>query len=318
MNENHTDFEFNYASFSLKPYTGSHGTSSMLLKDIINKLNDPELPSEKLIIDRHKKRKNAVKRELVMISSKIESKGIRCYGKIALIKKKSPLLWYGKDIVKEIEKEQNRPFIEVTNYSIHFCEDSDPVIMHEFNNEGPRLSDIEYYLRQIASENRLAKNIKSSIHLKTDYAKLDSEIRNVFGVTIKVKSAFLNRTNWLNELQGINNETGYKDIRLELFFKRKKDQNGNYERNILGTDFARTILSWIGKTHKNIHYLDDLKMKYQVGEDDDVVDLDFLKNKAVSILKVSLIDGKVIPKDLKFAISQEFQSYLDTGKTNTE
>jgi hypothetical protein len=312
------DFEFNFASISLKPYSGSKGSSSYLLKSIINKLNDTDFPNDKRIINRYKNRKKSPKRELVIISNRIGEKGTRCFGRIALIKNKAPLLWNGKDdIIEEIEKETNKQFIEITNYSIHFCDDADPVIMFEFNSEGPRLSDIEFYIRQIAIEFKLAKNIETILHLKTNYDKLDSELTNVFGVTVKVNAAYTYKFDWFKALKNLNDDSGFKDVRLEMFFKRKKDIRGNYEKNIKGLDFARNLLSWLKKDKKNISHLEDLKMTYQIS-DDEVIDMDFLNNKVISLLNFPLIDGKVKTTDFHFAIGQEFNYYLKTGITNNE
>lgn len=318
MNLSYTEFEFNYASFSLTPYTGTYGSSSKLLKTIICKLSEPDFPKENKLIDRNKNQKNSTPRKLVMISNRIEDKGIRCYGRIALIKNKAPKLWSsGKEIVEEIDKPENKQFIEVTNYAIHFTE-SDPIFMIEFNNEGPRLSDIDYYLRQIAKEYKIAKYINSSLHLKIEYDKLDKEMRNVFEVKVKVQSAFTNRYEWLKALQGLSEDFCYKDIRLEFFFKRAKDKNGKYERNIKGTDFARSLISWLRKDNRNIDYLDDLKMSYQC-DDDNIIDLDFLKNKVRTIIKIPNVEGKSYDqKEFRFEVSKEFNVYLTTGKTNTD
>ena len=315
----YSTFEFNYASIFMKPYSGDSGTSSQLLKNIILKLNEDDFPSEKKVIDRHENRTNSVRRKLVIISNRIEDKGVRCHGRIALIKNKAPLIWGGKDIVEQIEKESNKHYIEITNYTIHFSSDSEPIIMFEFNNEGPRLSDIEFYIRQIAKEFRLAKNIQTSLHLKTSYEQLDKEMNNVFGVTVKVNSANNNKCNWLKILRNLNDDSGYKDVRLELFFNRRKDFRGNYEKNVRGTDFARGLISWLRKDKKNIDYVDDLKMTYQADGSDDIIELDFLKNKVVSILHIPLIDRKVYkPADFRFIVGQEFNFYLNNGFTNSE
>ena len=318
MTEAFTEFEFNYASISLKPYSGDNGTSTQLLKSTILKFNEDDFPNDKKIIDRHLNRENAVSRRLVLISNRFEEKGLRCFGKIALIKNKAPLLWGGKDIVEEIEKEKNKQFIEITNYVIHFNANADPVIMFEFNSEGPRLSDIEFYIRQIAKELRIAKNIQTSIHLKITYEQLDRELSNVFGVTVKVNSGHNNKCNWLKVLKDLNDDAGYRDVRLELFYNRLKDENGRFIKNVRGTDFARGIIEWLRRDKKNIEYLDDLKMSYQVNEDDNIFDLDFLKNKVVSNLKIPQSDKNIYkPSDFRFIIGQEFNYYLTTGVSNT-
>jgi len=316
MPEVYTVFEFNYASISLIPYSGQNGTSTQLLKNIIKKLNEEDFPKEKKVIDRFENRKNSIYRKLVIISNQFGDKGKRCFGKIALIKNKAPLLWGGKDIIEEIEKESNKEFIEITNYTIHFNETADPVIMFEFNSEGPRLSDIEFYLRKIAAEFKLARRIQSIIHLNTDYEQLGNEMQNVFALTVKVNSTNTNKFNWFSALKYINDDSGFKDVRLEFFFKRKREANGNYERNIRGTDFARNILTWLRKDRKNIKYLDDLKMSYQLIDDDEIIDLDFLKNKVVSTVRIPLIDKKIYtPSDFKKIVGQEFNYYLINGKT---
>jgi hypothetical protein len=311
MNDVFADYIFNYASFSLQPFSGDSGTSSKLLKRIINKLNDENDP---IVISRFPKRK-AGKRELVMISNKVEDQGTRCFGKIALIKKKIPLVWTGKDFVKEIERGENTEFIEVTNYAIHFCLDGNPIIMYEFNNEGPRFSDIDFYLKHISSIFKIAKNIKYTLHLDTDFGKLDKKVKNVFGVTVKVKSAYTNNYDWVDELKKLQEGTGYQDVRLQFFYGKVKDKTGNYKRNIKGTEFARNLINWLQKDKRNFKFLGDLKMNYQ-NIDDEVIDLDFLKNQSESLIKVPVINGIYVPREFKAFIAQEFEYYLRTGKTN--
>jgi len=308
------EFEFNYADLRLTPYTGSVENSTQLLKRIISHLNSSEFPKDKKILDRNKNQAGTISRELVMISNRFSERGVRCFGKIALIKNKAPMLWReGEDVVVSINRPENQKFIEVTHYLIHFDPNGTPIIAVEFNNEGPRLSDIQYYLRQIGKESGIAKFIQSSLHLKIEYDQLDKQMRNIFSVVVKVKSVFSNRLQWLKMLKDINDETGYKDIRIELGFKRKRGVNGNYEHNTLGTDFARSLIHWLKNKDTNIDYIDDLKMTYQ-NDDDEVLSLDFLKNKEVSIIK---LQSGYDPKDLREAVEEEFSHYLTTGRTNT-
>jgi hypothetical protein len=228
------------------------------------------------------------------------------------------MLWGGKDIVEEIKKVTNQQFIEVTNYMINFNTNADPIIMFEFNNEGPRLSDIEFYIRQIAKDNTLAKSTETSIHLKVPYEQLDKELNNVFSVVVKVNAVNNNKANWLKTLKTLNDDAGYKDVRLELFFKRQKDEKGNYARNIRGTDYARGIIEWLRKDKKNIEYLDDLKMSYQSNDDEDIIDLDFLKNKVISYLKIPIDSNNTYTSTVfRSIVGQEFDFYLEKGKPNS-
>jgi hypothetical protein len=314
----HTPFEFHYANFALEPYKGSDLTSTQLLKSIISKLNDPNFPSNKRVKDKHENRKGTTSRRLVHISSPFEAQGKRCFGKLALIKNKAPMTWSGKDLIEEIENPGNKEFIEVTNYVINFGEGGDPVIMVEFNHAGPRLSDIEYYFRQVSQDFRLATSIKSVLHLDTDYEQLDKELENVFDLTVKVNASTVSKSpNWLKSLMNIKDESGFKDVRLELFFKREKEKSGAYAKNILGLDYVRNMLGWLKKNGDNIEQVDDLKMTYQVTGSDKIVDLDFLKNKKTSIINIPLFTKtQYKPADFKAAVGQEFNHYLSTGKTH--
>lgn len=303
-------FEFHYASISMKPYSGNNQSATQLLKSIVGIINDPN--SKDRIIDRYARRAGPSSRELVILPLKYTRMGQRCVGRIILLRKKIPLTWKGKDTIEYIEKPENSSFIELTNFVIDFGV-SEPTIMVEFNSEGPRMSDVEYYLKQFSINNQIAKSLQFKIHLKTDYRKLDQNIRNVLSVIVKVKGAYTNRASWLTDLRKLSETTCYEDVRLELFFKRKKDSAGRYLKNIRGLEYARNIIQWINGDKTNIHYLGDLKMSYQVN-DEEIIDLDFLKNKCIS-----LIDGH--PEGtIQFtdAMLMEYTNYLSTGRTNQD
>jgi hypothetical protein len=313
------NIEFNYASLTLEPYANNDCHSSKLLKELILKLNDASFPQTKRVIDRFANRKGNVKRNLVVISSPMEKGGVRSFGKIALIKNKAPQLLVGRDVIEEIEKPENKEFIEVTNYVINFNPSSDPIIMIEYNHEGPRFSDIEFYFRQISKDFKIAKSIKSSVHLEVNYNDLSKNIQNIFGVTVKLKASDLiksQQVNWYKSLATLNESTGYKDARLEVFYQRKKEKNGKYAKNLMGLKFARNILDWLRGSDVNIDNVEDLKMTYQVDNNDEILELDFIKNKTTSIVSVKKFNQtQYKPMDYKFEAGKEFDIYLTSGQT---
>ncbi|PCI97459.1 MAG: hypothetical protein COB15_07800 [Flavobacteriales bacterium] len=322
MSDKFTSLEFQYATFRLQPYVNNIKSSSKLLKDVIQKLNDKDFPSESRLIDRLKGQKGNRQRRLVHISSPFEKMGKRCFGRIALIKNKAPMIWGGKDVIEKIEKGIDKQFIEMTNYVIHFNDDGEPIVMVEFNSAGPRLSDIEYFFRQVAFEYNIATGIKSTYHLSTNYKDLDKNIVNIFNVVVKVGSNNLvnaNDTNWHGPLKNLNDETGYRDVRMELFYGRKKDLFGKYLKNIQGLKFGRDIITWLKNKPENIEYVEDLKMTYQTNEDEEPIELDFIKNKSTSLVHIPLDYGsQYTNRVFKHHVGQEFNYYLTTGETNNE
>jgi hypothetical protein len=309
-------YYFNYADIELEGYAANKGTSSQLLKQIVVKLNDRDFLKGKRVINRYEKRAGTEKRLLVNVSAPFEREGKRVFGKIALIKNKSVFTLAGSDFLEEIEKPKHKEFVEITNYSITF--DPKPIIMIEFNSEGPRLSDLEFYFRQISKEARIATSIKTRLHLSIDYKKLSEQIANVFNIEVKVRSNDLLQSKdveWYNGLRQLKDDLNYKDVKLQFFYPRIKDEKKlkKYLANISGLKFARGILSWLKKNPENIENVDDLKMVYTVEGSDEEFDMDFIKNKTTSVLS---IPKEHASKRVEFntVVGVEFNMYLKDGK----
>jgi hypothetical protein len=207
----------------------------------------------------------------------------------------------------------------VTNFIVDFKTQVSPVIMYEFNYEGPRLSDLIYLLRHFSKEYRIAKHINETIHLNVDYSNLDRDIENIFSIEVKVKASSINRLNWHKELKHLQDSSGYRDVRIDFSYKRNKDNFGRYEKNIKGLDFARGILGWVKSEPENLDYVEDLKMEYQVSGSDEIIGLDFLKNRTTSVLKIPLTDKMMYTqKDFRHFTGQELNKYLASGETTKE
>jgi hypothetical protein len=314
-------FEFNYASFRLEPFAKDDSYSGKLLKEIIEELI--KLPMDKRTIDVFKTRKGAKKRLLAHIGANMMS-GTRCFGRIALIKDKAPFIWSGNsEILEEVKKDSNKEFVEITNYMINFSATGDPVIMFEYNHSGPRLNDILLFLRYVSKEYRISRSITYSIHLSIEFSDLSKILDNVLDLNIKVKSSNIVTStdrSWFHVFKNLESDTGFRDLKLKLFFKRMKDKrDGKFVKNIRGTRFAREILDWLGKDKWNSTELKDFKMSYQVADDENIIELDFLKNKTISGLNIPVNDSGIFKaSEFREIVGLEFSSYLSTGKTRID
>jgi len=277
-------------------------------------LRSPDFDTEKRQINRNANQQKSQPRILLCLSNKFSDSGRRCFGRMALVKNKAPFGLVDGNLIEEIEKGKYQEFVDVSHYAIHFGS-SQPVVMFEYNHEGPRLYDFEFYIRRIARDAKIAKSVNFTIHLDVEIKDLDSSIYNVFSVSVKVNSNTANRVNWLAPLKKMSQETGYKDVKLDLVFQKQKDLLGRYIRNLRGLDYAKDILGWINKDKNNIGRLEALKMSYQLKGQDQIYDLDFIKNKTTSVLDVPFIDGKLYaPDGLNTIIGQELNVFIDTGK----
>jgi hypothetical protein len=312
--------EYNYCSYKLDPYANHIQSSSSLLKVIINKLQDSDRPSELIEIDRYANQKGTEKRNLIHLGVRWGTAGKRCFGQMALVKDGFLYTLQGKDVVEEVQKPQNSKFVRLTHYIIDFTSE-EPIMMIQFNSSGPRISDVTFYFRQISKYYKVATSIKHITHLKVDIDKLESQIRTVFEINVKVnskKSLSIGSSQWFKDFIGLNTKVGFKDVRMEYFFRRKQN-NGRYMINALGLDFARSIIAWLKNDQKNIDDLEDLSMSYEL-EDGSVKDFNFMKNKWTSYFIISEDNktGLEIRKEFERQAAQELNYYLVNGKSSME
>lgn len=314
-NQTFQPYEFHYATISMEPYANRHGDSGQLLKEILIQERKDDLAEDLTIIDRYKDRKGETKRELLIVSNRWSGKGTRCYGRIALIKQKPLYVLSGRNLVEELLKDKNKRFIEVSHFVFHFPSTGEPIVMFEFNNEGPRLSDLEFFIRQISTHYKIGKKIQFALHLDIDYSDLDKKITNVFNISVRVPSYAIRVNEWLPVLRDISDASGYKDVRLEFFYRRAKDDKNKYKKNIKALTLARNLIHWISKDTSHINDIDDLKMSYITQESDEILTLDFLKNRTESLLKIPTFDGAIKREDFDSIVGTEFDHYLNTGYT---
>ncbi|MBL4707068.1 MAG: hypothetical protein JKY48_01320 [Flavobacteriales bacterium] len=316
--ETHSKIEFHYCTLDLINLKGGVSSNSRLLKDILQKFKESDRPDDLVVIDRFKNQKGFKKRKLVQISARFGKGGTRCFGRMALIKNKAPQYWSGKDVIEAVDKPANKEFIEVTNYVIDFSSDSGPIMMVEFNDSGPRVSDIEFYFRKHSQHYKIARSISTTLHLEVEFSDLDSKLENIFEVVVKVNSSKLiyNKANWFNQFRNLKTETGYKDVRVQLLYGYNKDPQGGYKKNTQGLDFARKILGWLKGDKHNIENVEDLKMTYLTEENQVPTELDFLKNKRTSCLQIPLNNGYFNRKEFETLVGYEFTHYLQNGTTN--
>lgn len=315
--------QYRYCSFELTCLVDGKGKSSAdMLKKIIQSFKDKDRPPELFEIDRNEKRTGEESRRLVNVAARFGKEGKRVFGRIALIKNKAPQFLVGKDIVEEIKKPENSKFIEQTSYIIDFTSSEQPIMIFEFNSSGPRLSDITYFFRQHMQHFHIGRGIKHTEHLEIDTKGLDKRLKDVFSINVKVKAAEqtkYGKAEWFKSLIGIKEETGYKDIRLDLSFARPNPNSLKKNVNIIGVNFARKLIQWTNLDKNNFKALHDLKMEYQ-DDSGEIIELDFLKNKVTSCIEVNKLvksEGE-IRKAFEHEASQELNYYLTHGIVKNE
>ena len=252
-----------------KEHESTHTTTS-ILKDVFKYLRSERSNGNGLLIDRHAKQDKVEPRELYMVSHRIlpKERRIRCSmallrkGKQPKLKPKSkfkliPLSSIGGDIVEE------------THFFIDFS-GSTCIICSEYNHNGPRLKDFEYYLRSIAgpSDLKIARSTELMVLYNSTLEQTLAKMQNVLSMDIKLKPTNLDkmdadvRKTYYSSMVNIGKEFKPKFLRLKTYFQTPGSLapvNINYEAN----DWFRGMLKVFRSKERNIKLFEDFEVKYE-------------------------------------------------------
>lgn len=220
--------KFNFFSLKFEPYShlkSEYSTKKILLA-VFEYLRELRKERKGHLIDRNENRDNTPSRELFMVGTKIYPTQRKILCTMALLRKgKEPKL-------KPTDKFKLLPIssiggdiAEETHFFIDFSGAS-TVVCAEYNYHGPRISDLEYYLRNISHNTlSLSKKTEVSIHFESTIEKTIHNLQNVLHMDIKLNPRNISQMD--NEVKGqyfmgmnnIGNLLKPKFIRVESYFQ---------------------------------------------------------------------------------------------------
>jgi hypothetical protein len=318
MNDKTTKVKFNLFDFEFTPYEGKIKSSKSILVECINKINNEKTNNQKaIVIDRHENRVNELPRSLFISSAAYNIKERKYKCRIALIREgKIPTLVNKENYtITSFDKLGKHAIAEVTNFYID-VDGKLPVVCCEFNSNGPRINDIEYYFRQISSFKmlRISKSCKASIHMKMPVDDVLSSLSDVLKFEIKVKPNRLNyltrevKGAFIGNMNSLANTVEPKSIKIDAFFRdRGKSSN---EKNTKAISFVKNILTAVQKDSKIAEDIDDFTLEFEKKDGtEDVFQL--LKGKVEIEADCSFKSaGNLDTKELYEKVSEEFNNYL--------
>lgn len=165
-------------------------TSKDILKNVLEYVTPVNLGNKVHIIDRHKNRKGSNPRELFIdyVTYNYVEKRYKC--RIVLIRSGRPPMLKPYDTFELIsldEVDKLGSLAEVTHFYIDLSK-TKPYIFVEFNSNGPRALDIEFYLRNVAHEVlSIAKVTALETYLDVSLDKVLDNIKEVLNFEIKIE-----------------------------------------------------------------------------------------------------------------------------------
>ena len=284
MIQNPIAIDFHLFDFIMTSYAHRGNLpSNVLLRDVFDNLIEDKNLGKYHIIDKKEGESTSEKRDILIFSLVYTKGGSRIKGKMAVLRDKLPVFLSQQVDIDEIFFDpQNRKLAEIT----HFCVDLrriKPFVMFEFNSNGPRINDFEYYIRQIAKKKNIAKFCNASLRVKGDIDVILKDIVNVGEIEVKVKqenTAIFKSVddNFYSSIKALNHSYPFQTIRLSAGYSRKSINYG-------GLDLARKLLSFFSANVKKIDQVEDLKMTVDRGSGFELYDL--IKEKETISLSVN-------------------------------
>ena len=316
-NENLTILRFHFYSLKFTPYSGSDLSSGTILTKVITYVSEELCKGQGYLIDRHHKREKGESRELFMTQAifMLKEKRIRCSmallrsGRIPLLKPADKFVLVPLDSAQGSIAEQTHFYIDYSR--------TPAVICIEFNYYGPRISDIEYYFRNVSHDIlRLAKVTDVVLHMDTSIDKTLSELKNVLNIDIKLQPQRLAQLDtdlvgqYFTGLNTMSQRLKPKFLKLEAMYQTPGSNLQSSQINTPANNMILNILKRFKSKPVNMDVFDNFVVKYEDQDGKEEV-FNLLKGKKEIIKEVDLTTITKA-RQLYELIEPDFDAFMET------
>lgn len=267
------------------------------------------------LIDRHESKENS-RRELFInraVFLPLE-KRIRC--SMALLRTGREPFLKPKEQFKLIPLSADTigSIAEETHFFIDYSK-KHGVVCCEYNHHGPRMSDIEYYFRNVAQKVlKQSKATEVNTYLDAPIDETLAKLKNVLNIEIKIQPKNLYQLDpniqnrYFSGLNNIGQIYKPKFIRLEAYYQTSGKGISSKELNIPANKMFTEMLNLFKNNTYSIDAFDAFQVKYEDKEGNEEM-FNLLSGKKEVILNVDL---KIITKskDWYNLIKEEFNNFI--------
>lgn len=309
--------KFHFYRLKFTPYNNTKNeTTHTILHQVITFLCQEQQAGRGILIDKHEDRGKESARPLFITNSvfMFKEKRIRLSmallrtGKIPLLKPADKFLLVPFDTSKGEIAEQTHFFIDYNTDSIVLC--------IEFNNNGPRLSDIEYYFRIVARDKlKLAKATEMEMYMDTSIDKTLADLKNVLNMDVKVQPQKLSKLDpsivgqYFTAISNLGQHVKPKFVKLEVMFQTPGKQYVSSQINKEGNSMFKQILNAFKTKPINMDAFEHFVVRYEDKNGQEEV-FNLLKGKK-ELLKY--INGKISStREWYQLIESDFDEFIQT------
>jgi hypothetical protein len=293
---NLTPLKFHFFYIKFKPYNehqSSHD-SNTILKDIITFISQEKLENRGYLIDRNNNRPKELRREIFMTSAVFMAKEKRIRCSIALLRAGRIPQIKPVDNFELISLEKiGGSIAEETNFFIDYNRDIATICV-EYNYHGPRISDIEFYLRNVARYKlKLSKATEVGMYMESSIDKTLTNLKNVLNLDIKIQPKKIAQMDkdivgqYFTGLNTIGNNLKPNFIKLEAMFQAPGRTITSSAINKEANSMVQYILKKFRTNPLNIDCFENFVVRYEDKEGQEEV-FNLLNEKKEIIKEVDL------------------------------
>ncbi|MGN6178242.1 MAG: hypothetical protein ACTHNW_03620 [Mucilaginibacter sp.] len=315
-NPNLLEVKFYLHHIKFLPYVDSaKQKTNDILFDILTFLNREHLNGKAYAIDRNKNRPEMERREMFMNNPVRIPKTNKFKCSIALLKDKS-LMVKPKDTFELVPFDKAKGLIaELTHFYIDYSV-SPSIICAQFNNDGPRISDIEFYFRNLALELKLAKGCQATTCL---FAPIDTTLKhlhNVLNFEIKLRPQSITQMDndikggFITDFANMGNRLKPNFLRVEAMFQTPGTKVKSVHLNKEANSFIKMLLKKFQAEPFHIDQFEEFEIKFVNNEGQDEV-FNLIKGKREISVKVNRTEHMTTTKYYNL-IEADFDRFIQT------
>lgn len=317
-----TPVRFHFFSLKFTPYKNKENThnSTSILKDIITHLSNEKLKKKAHLIDRNQNRENESPRELFMTSAVFIPRVSRIRCSIALFRSGRKPLLKPADKFKLIPLDVLGSIAEQTHFFIDYSGPF-PLVCVEYNYHAPRISDIEYYFRNIARDTlNLSRVTEVTTYMDSSLDETLADLRNVLSFEVKAQPSNLShldldiRNKYFSSITSLGAQLKPKFVKVEALFQTpgsSKPVPVNNEAN----NMINVLLRKFKARSFNVDSFENFVVKYESNSGEEKI-FNLLKGKKEIIKEIDL-EKVTRNRDWYDLIEGDFDSFISWLRKGT-
>ncbi|WP_425075949.1 hypothetical protein [Psychroserpens sp. S379A] len=285
------------------------------MRQIVNYVGNMKSEGKGLLIDRFENRSKGVSRQMFMnrVVHIPKDKRIRC--SIALLRDgiKPKFKPEGQFTLEPLSSIKKGTIAEETHFFIDYSLNA-PLMCVQFHYQGARFSDIEYYLRQIAKELKIATATRLQMIMDVPLDDTIENLKNVLKFDIKVQPKNFSKMDtvligqYYSQMNQLGNELKPETLKLEASFYTPGKTVRSNELNKHANNWILDMLKTFRGRAFHIDLFDNFVVEYEDKQGLDQI-FNLLKGKK-EIIKEIEIDTIKRSMDWYELIKDDFDEFV--------